>query len=359
MTSYKLASSRPAQAVGYPAQGCGADGDGGPTAGRPLTGVGAVSALGNQPCEIPLPVAPPQSASGPNRYLRGPGPSSSRAPRNGPHGRVGTPPAGPKPAALVSPVRLKPRKFRFGTWNMRGRISTLDNKLVPKSVFAEELLLLERIDVLVLTETHSLDFTHSRKVKLLAQSGSSDRSAGVAFLSRADSGWSCLDTRVLIPGYAVLVKLHHGRSTESLWFLGVYGNASTSLSAFYSSLLLELAMVVDSIQDWPGCFAAGDWNSVSHPEDHSPPGSNSVPRSVKNNFDHILDICMMKDVAGPNAFPSGWTHEMLNNNGVHTCSRIDRIYCPIDNWFPDDPVSIPNLWSDHTLVWTDCVLSKP
>ena len=359
MSNYKLASSRPARAVGYPAQGRGTDSDGGPTAGRPLAGVGAVSASGNQPCEIPPPVASLQSASGSNHYLRSPSPSSSRAPRPEPHGGVGIPPAGPKPAALVSPVRLKPRKFRFGTWNMRGRVSTLDNKRVPKSVFAEELLLLERIDVLVLTETHSLDFTHSRKVKLLAQSGLSDRSAGIAFLTRADSRWSCLDSKVLIPGYAILVRLHHKCSTESLWFLGVYGDASVSLSAFYSSLLLELAAAINLIQDWSGCFAAGDWNFVSHLEDRSPPGSSSIPHSVKNNFAHIMDICMMKDIAGPNAFPLGWTHEMLNNRGIHTRSHIDRVYCPVNDWFPNDPVSIPNLWSDHSLVWADCVLSKP
>ena len=361
MSNYKLASSRPAQAVGYPAQGRGTDGDGGPTAGRPLAGGGAVSASGNQSHETPPPVAPLQSASGSNHYLRGPGPppSSACAPRNGPHGRVGSPPAGPKPAALVSPVRLKPRKFRFGTWNMRGRVSTLDNKRVPKSVFAEELLLLEQIDVLVLTETHSLDYTHSRRVRLLAQSDSSDRSAGVAFISRADGGWSCLDTKVLIPGYAVLVKLHHKRSTESFWLLGVYGDTSSSLTNFYSSLLLEVASAIDSIPDWTGCFAAGDWNFVSHPEDHSPPGSSSVPRSILRNFDLLMDLCLMKDVAGSGAFPSGWTHEMPNNNGIHTRSRIDRIYCPADNWFPDDPVSIPNLWSDHALVWADCVLSRP
>ena len=196
-------------------------------------------------------------------------------------------------------------------------------------------------------------------MRLLAQTGSSDRSAGVAFISRADSGWSCLDAKVLIPGYAILVKLHHRRSTESLWFLGVYGDTSSSLAAFYSSLLLEVATAIDSILDWTGCFAAGDWNFISHPEDRSPPGSSSVPRSILNNFAHIMDLCLMKDVAGTNAFPSGWTHEMPNNRGIHTRSRIDRIYCPSDDWFPDDPVSIPNHWSDHALVWADCVLSRP
>lgn len=67
----------------------------------------------------------------------------------------------------------------------------------------------------------------------------------------------------------------------------------------------------------------------------------------------------MRDVAGHGPFPAGWTHEMLNNRGVHTRSRINRIYCPIDNWFPDDPVSVPVLWSDHALVWADCTFSKP
>ena len=72
MTKFKLASSRPAQAVGYQAQGLGADGDGGATAGGSLVGVGATSANGNHTCETPSPVASQQSASGPNGDLLSP-----------------------------------------------------------------------------------------------------------------------------------------------------------------------------------------------------------------------------------------------------------------------------------------------
>ena len=66
MLKYKLASSHPTQAVGYQAQGLGADSDSGATAGGSLVGVGATSANSNHTCETPSPVASQQSASGPN-----------------------------------------------------------------------------------------------------------------------------------------------------------------------------------------------------------------------------------------------------------------------------------------------------
>ena len=69
MNIFKLASSCPAWAVGYQAQGLGADGDSGATAGGSLVGVGATSADGNHKCETPSPVASQQSASGPNGDL--------------------------------------------------------------------------------------------------------------------------------------------------------------------------------------------------------------------------------------------------------------------------------------------------
>src|SRR5882757_3940947 len=50
----KLTTSRPAQAVDTPDNSMGVDGDSGGAAGTSLAGVGAVSALGNQPCEIPF-----------------------------------------------------------------------------------------------------------------------------------------------------------------------------------------------------------------------------------------------------------------------------------------------------------------
>ena len=50
----KLATSRPAWAVGTSDNSRGPDGDGGRTAGTPPAGVGAVGASGNHICENPL-----------------------------------------------------------------------------------------------------------------------------------------------------------------------------------------------------------------------------------------------------------------------------------------------------------------
>ena len=360
--NYKLATLHPAQAVGYPAQGRGSDGDGGPTAGRPLAGVVAVSALGNLPCEIPHPVASRQSAIGTNHDLPGLGPPPSPcAPRFSPIGRMGNSSRGPQPAASAAPIRLKPRKFRLGTWNMKGHSGERDGRHFHKFPFAEELLLLENIDILVLTETHSTDFQHSRKASVLYQSGVSTSRASITVISRADSGWSCTDSRTLIPGYAALVKVHNHRSTESLWLLCVYannsGNAFPTLTKFYSFLLLALARSIDSIPDWTHCFAAGDWNFVSHPED-AQPRRPAPARALSRAFSNILTLCNMRDVAGFEPLPRGWTFRG-RSHGVDTLSRIDRLYCPTDDWFPEDPVSLPTLWSDHSLVWADCTLSRP
>ena len=246
-----------------------------------------------------------------------------------------------------------------------------DGGCTLKSSFAEELLLLERIDVLVLTETHSVNPVFSKKVSLLAHTDLSAQHAGVAFISRADSGWSCSDSHVLVPGYAMLVKLLHKRSTESLWLLGVYGNNSSvhgvdstvrqSLTAFYRSLKFSLSYAIDSIPDWSSCFAAGDWNFVSHPGDRSHPSSEPVPKAIIQDFTHILDLCSMKDVASLYPSPSGWTHRRPHHvqPGVVVYSRLDRIYCPLALWFPGEPTSLPTLWSDHSLVWVDCVLIRP
>ena len=72
MATTKLATSRPAQAVGYPAQGQGSDSDGGVTAGNPLAGVGAVGAESNQICKTPLPGTSSRSVLGPKSNLQVP-----------------------------------------------------------------------------------------------------------------------------------------------------------------------------------------------------------------------------------------------------------------------------------------------
>lgn len=244
---------------------------------------------------------------------------------------------------------------------MRGRSGVLDGRTYLKSPFAEELLLLENIDILVLTETHSTDFSHSRKTKVLCQSGVSSSRAGLAVITRSDSGWSCTDTRPLIPGYALLARLHSRISTKSLWLLCVYADNSKvafpSLTKFYDALQLSLSSAISSIPDWPGCFAAGDWNFVVHPEDALPLRSPPAP-SLLTKFNNILSLCRMRDSVGFGPFPRGHSYRG-RSHGVECSSRLDRIYCPEADWFPGDPVTLPTLWSDHSLVWVDCTLSRP
>ena len=357
MNKYKLASSRPTQAVGYQAQGLGADGDSGATAGGSLVGVGAASAKGNHACETPSPVASQQSASGPNGNLLFSPPG--RAQYQGPTEMPGTSPHGPRSDAMASPIRLKDRTFRIGTWNMRGREGTFDGQPTLKSSLAEELLL-ENIDILVLTETHSVDFSVSRKSTLLGHTGISSTHAGVAIISSSRSGWYCTDSHILVEGYALLLHLHHRRSTKSLWILGVYGDTSDagrSLRSFYSTMADALAAVVLDIPDWRGCFAAGDWNFVLHLEDHIlAPVNHRVP--FRSDFDYILDICSTSDAAGPDPFPKGWSYQYSINN-YHCYSRLDRIYCPSTSWSASTPTSVPTLWSDHCIVWANCTAISP
>ena len=66
----------------------------------------------------------------------------------------------------------------------------------------------------------------------------------------------------------------------------------------------------------------------------------------------------MKDVAGPEPLPSRWT-QATTCAGCMYQAHLDCIYCPDALWFPNDPVSLPTLWSDHNIVWVDCTLSRP
>ena len=237
----------------------------------------------------------------------------------------------------------------------------MDSSKKLKSRYAEQLQALEKIDLLVVTETHSLAFACNKGTSVLCQSGISDEKAGIALISRASHGWLCNDVRILIPGYALLAHLTHRRSTESIWFLCVYADNSkrhTSLTAFYRLLLSRLTAEIRSIPSWPGCFAAGNWNFVEHPDDRAPRSPLPVPSAIVRNFDKIKAICSMRDVAGPEPLPTGWTRA-TQRAGLTYRARLDRVYCPDALWFPGDPVSLPTLWSDHNLVWVDCTLSRP
>src|SRR5258706_11536144 len=76
---YKLATSRPPQAVDTSDNSRRPDGDGGGAAGTSLAGVGAVSAIGNQPCEIPLQVRSPAAVLDPTISRRSRSSRTSRA----------------------------------------------------------------------------------------------------------------------------------------------------------------------------------------------------------------------------------------------------------------------------------------
>ena len=360
MSSYKLATSRPTQAVGHPAQGCGSDSDGGATVGSPLAGVRAVSASGGQPCEIPPPVASLRSASGPNSDLPGLGPSG-RVLCPSPKSGLGAPDDGLRPVTKAYPVKLKPRYFRIGTWNINSCSGVMNGKRYKKFPYAEELLMLEKLDLLTVTETHSPTFEHSRKVRVLSETHVEGRWASVAVISLANSGWSCSRSEVLIPGHALLSCLHHSRSQESLWLLSVYGDisSSSSLSKFYRTLTRWMTMLISSLPDWKGCYAAGDWNFLYHPEDRFLKSRSPAPPAVICSFDSLLATCQMQDSAGPDPFPRGWSYESSRGSYV-VRSRLDRVYYLCALGSPcSPPLSVPTDWSDHHLVYVDCMVSSP
>src|ERR1700745_2094512 len=109
----------------------------------------------------------------------------------------------------------------------------------------------EKIDILVLTETHSLELTPPRSTLVLAQTGTRAASGGVAILARNDGSWLSSDTTTLIPGHAIITKITHRKSTEAFWVLGVYADISdslTSLLTFYETLRFRILDHVSDLQ---------------------------------------------------------------------------------------------------------------
>ena len=229
----------------------------------------------------------------------------------------------------------------------------------------------EKIDILVLTESHHTDDSppRLRHSTLLCHSGIDSLRAGVAIISPASQGWSCPYKAILVPGHAVLAFLSHRRSTESLWVLGVYADMSSTAArvSFYSKLRNTLADFVSEYPllarsnselptTWSGCVAAGDWNAVIHPDDRFP--IKPTPLNLLKPLTEILALCRAQDCAGPPSFPRGFTWSG-GNSRYKLYSRLDRIYIPMAEWSADLPVSIPTNWSDHKLVWASCVLTQP
>ena len=145
---------------------------------------------------------------------------------------------------------------------------------------------IEKIDLLVVTETHTTNdepIITSRRNVILAHSGISLARAGIAILAPNDGSWLCNQMHTLVPGYAILVHLTHRKSTESFWLLGVYGDISNRqmlLLQFYRTVRNSIADLVLSpalSATWTGCLVAGDWNMVTRMNDRSPPQPPLMP----------------------------------------------------------------------------------
>ena len=330
--SHKLATSRPAWAVETSDNSRRLDGDGGRTAGTPLAGVGAAGASGNHACENPLRQASPGVPGAPTARRRRKVfyPVSSSAQASGPKRARGHPSDGPEGAATDAPnPELKKRTFRFGTWNMLGRKFNSTTGLVPKFPFADDLMALEKLDLLALQETHCNESgpPASRQSITLAHSGVSRLAAGIALLTPASSSWTCETNHTLIPGHALIAQLYHKISTESIWVLCVYADSSRLID-FYNELVLSLSSFIASLpaDTWPGCIALGDWNMVEHPHDRAPQKApDSVFRRRLRVFADLKSLCCAHDAAGPGAWPRGISFHHRTSN-YSAC--LDRIYFP-------------------------------
>jgi len=255
---YKLATSRPAQAVDTSDNSRRVDGDGGGAAGTSLAGVGAVSAIGNQSREIPFQVQSTGAVLEPTSSRRSRTSRTSRASSiraaQSPGvtrslGNVSLPPGGVAARHTIDPlsplaqsdpiypnlplapgdvpsVPLKKRCFRIGTWNSRGKSGPSN---LSKFATAKMIMRLEKVDVLVLTETHSTDDSPPsvRGLNVLSHTGVGANRAGVAICALDNGHWSCHSSTVLVPGHALICELYNSVSTESFNLLGVYGDISS------------------------------------------------------------------------------------------------------------------------------------
>jgi len=358
---YKLATSRrPTKAVGYPAQGRGADGDGGGTVGTSLAGVVAASVTNNHNSENPHPAALWRSAAGSNGN---PPPSPNMGQTSAPKRARGKLPDGAEAVPDDPPILLTWRSFRIATWNMCGQGTKAELSSRAKLRFAEQLMTMEDIDILVLTETHTTSLPSSRRVQVLEQSGLAAR-AGVAILVKVGAGWDVLHKEVVVPGYAILVHVLHRISRESFWVLGVYGDISggqTSLVSFYERLLGRLTTFVrrQARVHWGGCFTAGDWNFVEFAKDRFPTGhAENAPLRLLTCFNRIKDLCGLTDTAGDDPAPSLWSYSKNTHNG-HAYSRLDRIYRPSIGWSNGDVTPMDTGRSDHRLIATLVHVKRP
>jgi len=368
---FKLATSRrPARAVGYPAQGRGADGDGGGTAGTPPVGEGAIGVSNSQLCEIPLLTVSQRSAG---RTKSNPRPNPTAGSCSGPNKRVGARSDGSEPTpSAVSPdppdptdIPLINRTFRIATWNMNGQsrlgASGASERKLP---FAERLLHVENLDILVLTESHTEALDVSRSTNVLCQTGLATAKAGLAVLAKNNGEWYSTREEILIPGYAALTRLNHRRSVESFWLLAVYADTSdsyASLLVFYKLLYTKLSGFIQTLPlgAWQGCVTAGDWNFVEHDGDRFPFRDRpSKLTHIRTAFKDLARCCKMVDSAGPAPAPRLWSYSKMTASGK-TFSRLDRIYLPDQGWATSGSDVLGTNWSDHRVVVATVMVMSP
>ena len=360
----KLATSRhPAQAVGYPAQGRGADSDGEGTAGTLPMGVGAIGVTNSQLCENPL---LPVSQRSTGRTKCDPRSFSTAGSNLVPESCVGAPPGGtratPSARSPTPDIVLQNRTFRIATWNMCGqfRKSNLVQKKMP---FAERLLVLEGLDLLLLTETHVETLVASPSVRILGQSGMASK-AGIALLTSARSSWAAIAHVDLVPGYAMITRVAHKQSREEFWLLSVYGDTSggfASLRRFLGLLRESLRVFIASGpgMGWEGCLAAGDWNFVEFSGDRFPARESHVRAApLVEIFNDIRTLCRFTDAAGDEASPRQWSWSGRTQDGM-SYSRIDRIYVPTEGWSACAPVPVATNWSDHRVITAELTRLQP
>ena len=247
---------------------------------------------------------------------------------------------------------------------MNGRFGIKNGSRFAKLPLAEDIMAVEKVDILILTETHTMDLAPSPRTRVLGQTGISDSSGGVAIIARSSDGWTCNESYTLVEGYAILVNVTHHKSTESFWILGVYGDISShsSLESFYQLTLDSLTVAISPfVEDgsWTGCLAAGDWNMVSSPSDRVPARPFSAYESrVSMLFEDLVTMCSLSDAAGPGPSLRGWSHKYARGSAV-SYARLDRIYRPLRGWSSSTPVAFQTNWSDHRFVWSDCIINRP
>ena len=243
---------------------------------------------------------------------------------------------------------------------MLGRKFNSATGLVPKFPFADDLMTLEKLDLLALQETHCDESGPpvSRRSITLAHSGTSRLAAGIALITPASSSWTCKKSHTLVPSHALIAHLYHKKSTERIWVLCAYADSSRLID-FYNELVLSLSSFIASLPDnaWSGCVALGDWNMIEHPHDCVPQKApDSVFRRRLCIFTDLKSLCCAHDAASPGAWPRGIS---FHHRASIYSARLDRIYFPHRACTAGRPVMVPTLWSDHSLVWAPIHITKP